>query len=184
VGRCLALGRVAVLVLAATGAISCGSDDLGTRTFPDVGRFCVASDDDGGVTFSVIVGLDYPSLDSCHGSASSCRATLSGRRIELRSFLEIRELPGVVECPAESGASRATCALEGLPAGEYQFGFASRVDTATLPFEGSIPLFGDHECDPMVLTLPNPYPSPPGPMGPVPEFGGQREDSGIPNPFR
>jgi hypothetical protein len=90
---------------------------------------------------------------------------LRGTRIELRSALELRELPDVQVCPAGRLGSMATCELDGVPESDYRFGFASRIDTATLPIEGSIPLFGDHACnaDATGPMLPNPYPSPPGP---------------------
>lgn len=151
---------------------ACGGDEPRTRTFRDVGEFCVKSDDTGRVTVAVVV--TEPCLSGCEGSATSCRATLTGTRIELHSVLELRELPDVQECPAGCFGSTATCELEGLPAGDYRFWFASRIDEATLPLEGSVPLFGDHECgaEAMALMLPNPYPSPPGPMEPVPEFQG------------
>jgi hypothetical protein len=34
------------------------------------------------------------------------------------------------------------------PAGTYRFRFAARVDSATLPLEGAVGLFGEHECEP------------------------------------
>jgi hypothetical protein len=170
--RRIALGRAACLFLA-VGAMACGSDEPLTRTFTDVGEFCVQSDESGRLTFSVVVTA--PCLSGCEGSATSCRATLTGTRIELSSVLELRELPDVEECPAGCMGSMATCELEAPPAGDHEFGFASSFDTATLPLEGSIPLFGDHECDRMVPLLPNPYPSPPGAMEAVPEFEGRAE---------
>ncbi len=53
-GRWLALGRAAHLLLAVAG-LACGSDEPRTRTLLDVGEFCVESDDTGRVTFSVVV---------------------------------------------------------------------------------------------------------------------------------
>jgi hypothetical protein len=171
VGRCVALRRAARLLLAVAG-LACGGDEPRTRTFRDVGEFCVNSDDAGRVTFSVVV--TQPCLSGCEGSATACSATLTETHIELRSVLELRELPEVMECPAGCFGSMATCELENLPPDDYQLRFASRVDAARLPFEGSIPLFGDHDCDAMPLLLPNPYPAAPGPMEAVPEFeGGQ-----------
>lgn len=145
------------------------------RAFSDVGEFCVSSGDTGRVTFSVVIGGPPDRcLSACEGSATSCRATFTGMRIELSSVLELRELPDVQECPGGCFASTATCELDVPAPGDYRVHFDSRVDVATLPIEGSIPLFGDHECDAeaMILVLPNPYPSAPGPMEPVPEFQG------------
>jgi hypothetical protein len=165
-----AFGRAAWLLLAAASSIACGSDEPDTRTFFDVGGFCVKSDGGERLTFSVSVGPPEHCLDGCSGSETSCRATLTGKRIELRSLLEIRELPGVVECPGDCNRSTATCELEGLPPGDYQFGFFSRADTLTLPFEGSISLFDDRECDPDRPVRPNPFPPRPPETGPVPQF--------------
>jgi hypothetical protein len=149
--------------------MGCGSDEPRTRTFSEVGEFCVKSEDTGRLTFSVIV-----CVDACEGSATSCRATLTRTRIELSSALETWDLPDVQECPGGCFRSTATCELVVPAPGNYRIRFASRIDTAILPFEGSIPLFGDHECDAeeMILMLPNPYPSPRGPTEPVPEFQG------------
>jgi hypothetical protein len=127
------------------------------------------------VTFTVVVGGPPDGcLGGCEGSATSCRATFTGTRIELSSVLELRELPDVQECPGGCFRSTATCELDVPAPGTYRIRFASRVDAAILPIEGSIPLFGDHACDAeaMNLMLPNPYPSPPGPMAPLPEFQG------------
>jgi hypothetical protein len=151
--------------------MGCGSDEPRTRTFSEVGEFCVKSEDAERLTFSVVVGPPDRCLSGCEGNATSCRARLTETRIELSSVLETWELPDVQECPASCFVSTATCELDVPAPGNYRIRFASRIDTAILPFEGSIPLFGDHECDAEAfLTLPNPNPSPRGPMEPVPEF--------------
>jgi hypothetical protein len=173
--RSLLLGRAAWLLLAAAGSMGCGSDEPRTRTFSEVGEFCVSSGDAGRVTFSVVIGGPHDScLDGCEGSATSCRATFTGTRIELSSVLELRELPDVQECPGGCFASTATCELDVPAPGNYRIRFASRIDTVPLPIEGSVPLFGDHGCDAeaRINMLPNPYPSPAGPMESVPEFQG------------
>jgi hypothetical protein len=170
--RFLLLGRAAWLPLAAAGSLGCGSDEPRTRTFSEVGEFCVKSEDTRRLTFSVLV--TETCLSGCEGSATSCRARLTETRIELSSALETWELPDVQECPAACFGSTATCELDVPAPGNYRIRFASRIDMVPLPLERSIPLFGDHGCDPdaMGLMLPNPYPSPRGPMEPVPEFQG------------
>lgn len=154
--------------------MGCGSSDEPLeRTLLDVGQFCMTSEAAGRVTFSVMVGPPVHCLSGCEGSTTACLATLNGTDIELRSALETRELPKVEECPAGCLGSTATCELEEVPApGLYRLRFGGLVAAATLPFEGNVPLFGDHACDATVPMLPNPYPSSPGPMSRVPEFEG------------
>ena len=145
------LGRAAILLLVIS--VGCGSDGRSAREYVDVGTFCVTPAA-GGLTFRVFVAPNERCLSACDTNELSCRATLSGNRIELRSLLEVRDEPGVSECPTGCLGSTGRCELDAPSTGEYEFGFASRVDRVTLPFAGSIPLFGEHACeadDPMPL---------------------------------
>jgi len=140
--------RAAALLVAAANGMGCGDDELHTRTLRDVGDFCVESGADGSLTFSVRTALGDPCLSGCAINTMSCRATLAGHRIELMSRIEIRGRPGIVECQSECIGSTASCELDAPPPGNYAFGFASRVHRATLPLEGALGLFGEHDCEP------------------------------------
>lgn len=127
--------------------LSCGDDEPETRTYQDVGDFCVKSEADGRLTFAVRVSPSERCLSSCRTNTASCRATLSGSRIELLSELKIRDNPEVELCSTDCVGTTGTCDLDAPPPGEYQFGFASRFDTLPLPTsasEGCVPLFADH----------------------------------------
>lgn len=161
-----AFGRARLLVAA------CGGDELRTRTLENVGQFSWTASDGGQVTFSLLVSASEHCLSSCEGTTTSCRATLTGTHIELSSRVELRELPGVVVCPAGCLGSVASCELQVPAAGEYELAFAGRADSAALPLDGSVTLFGDHECEPNYPLLPNPFPLPARSMERIPEFRG------------
>ncbi|HTV17297.1 MAG TPA: hypothetical protein VMG12_01460 [Polyangiaceae bacterium] len=136
-----------MVALALAGSMACGDDEPERRTFQDIGDFCVKSEPDGRLTFTVTVGaVGRPCLSGCRINTASCQATLTGDRIELLSQLEIRENPGVDVCPAACIITTGTCELAAPAPGDYDFGFASRFEARALPTsptEGCAPLFAD-----------------------------------------
>src|SRR5690606_10990096 len=144
--RRVARGRAAILLMAAAARSGCGGGDEATlwRTRTDIGTLCVRPNGGGGPEFLVSVSPLAQGLSTCHINTLSCRATRTGDRIELTTRLEIRDDSDVEICDAACHGTSGRCELGDAPPGEYQFGFASRFDTATLPLALAAPLFGEH----------------------------------------
>jgi hypothetical protein len=161
-----------LLVALAANVSACGGSDAPElREYPDVGQFCLRSS--AGLRLVFGVHTTDACLSACDDNRLSCSATLDGTRIELQTLLTTQDIPGVEICTTDCRGASGTCSLDVPAPGTYEFGFASRYDTSTLPMAGSLPLFGDHECDAAMPLLPNPPPSPPPRTAPMPEFEGR-----------
>jgi hypothetical protein len=136
----------AAVLLAWSFTSGCSSDDAGTREYRDIGQVCLESSDAQRMTFRVFTGGQC--LSACDENVMSCSATQDGNRIELHTVLEVTPIASEKGCIALCDGAEARCVLDVPSAGNYQFGFASLLDTEALPVEGSIPLFGDHPCEP------------------------------------
>jgi hypothetical protein len=147
------VGAAALVVSSFTSG--CGSDEPDVRQYRDIGQVCLESDDGQRLSFRVFTSDQC--LSACDENVFSCSATLVGTRIELRTLLETSRIPGVEVCPASCESAAGRCLLDVPSPGNYQFGFGSSFDTATLPREGRIALFGEHRCEPEDSTLPNPF---------------------------
>ena len=139
----------ALIALVVASGLSCGDDEPRSRTFRDVGEgFCLSADASGHATISFVVGWPPHCLSGCDVNTASCRAVLTGNRIDLLTRLEVRDRPGVELCTTECQITTGTCELDVPSPGDYDFGSGSGFDTATLPTEGRVPLFGGHSCAP------------------------------------
>jgi hypothetical protein len=137
--------QISTVCVAVVGATSCGSEDAGTRRYDNVGSFCLLPPTDGGAT-RVLVKFDDDVCGTCAVGVGSCSAIAVEARVELRSSLVLRYQDG--ECQSACGRFFATCELEGPASGNYGFAFESRFETATVPPETSVALFGhDNGCD-------------------------------------
>lgn len=134
------------VLLASSFASGCGSDERGVRVYRDVGLFCLKSSDARRLTFRVFTGDRC--LSACDENVLSCSATLDGARIELHSMLMLTPIADEKTCIALCDGTEATCVVDAPSAGDYEFGFAGLVDTEALASDESIPLFGEHQCEP------------------------------------
>lgn len=144
-GRWFTLGRAAWLLLAAC-ATACASGGRGVREDRDVGLVCIESGGGQRLTFRVSSGDRC--LSACDENVLSCSAALDGTRIELHSMLVATPIADEKGCIDLCAHTEGACTLDVPSAGDYQFSFASLVDTETLPTDESIPLFGEHPCEP------------------------------------